>query len=359
MATAACSRSSSPGAFASCARTAARGLAAFVLAASVTALITSAARAETKVRFSLDWIPGSVHAPFFIALYKGYYKAEGLDVTIERGKGSAELVRQLASGVYDMGYPDISVVTDFDSKTPDKSFPVLMIGYEQAPAAVVFLKTSGIKGPKDLEGKKLGAAANDATFKLFPIFAKHAGIDPGKVTIQYIEPKLREVLLAKHEVDAIPGQIFNTILELKAKGVKEDEIGSFLYRDYGLDLYGNSIAASPTFLKEHPDAVKGFIRASLKGFQEAASDPQLAIDMTLKFEPLLNADIERDRLTHAMACCILTPNVRKNGFGGADEARLKRGIAIIAEGFGLPRAPKPKEIFDPSYLPPAQERMPK
>src|SRR2546421_10101136 len=106
------------------------------------------AQAETKVRFSLDWIPGSVHAPFFIALYKGYYKAEGLDVTIERGKGSAELVRQLASGVYDMGYPDISVVTDFNSKNPDKGFPVLFMGYEQAPAAIVFLKSSGIREPK-------------------------------------------------------------------------------------------------------------------------------------------------------------------------------------------------------------------
>src|SRR6202048_2586322 len=89
----------------------------------------SAAQAQTKIRFSLDWIPGSVHAPFFIALYKGYYKAEGLDVTIDRGKGSAELVRQLASGVYDMGYPDISVVTDFNSKNPDKGFPVLYMGY--------------------------------------------------------------------------------------------------------------------------------------------------------------------------------------------------------------------------------------
>ena len=181
----------------------------------------SPARAETKIRFSLDWIPGTVHAPFFIALYKGYYKTEGLDVPIDRGKGSAELVRQLASGVYDMGYPDISVVTDFNSKNPDKGFPVLMMGYEQAPAAIVFLKSSGIKEPKQLEGKKLGSAANDATFKLFPIFAQHTGIDASKVTIQYIEPKLREVLLAKHDVDAIPGQIFNAILELKAKGVQE------------------------------------------------------------------------------------------------------------------------------------------
>ena len=87
-----------------------------VLAAIAAVVAVGRASAETKIRFSLDWIPGSVHAPFFIALYKGYYKAEGLDVSIERGKGSAELVRQLASGVYDMGYPDISVVTDFDSK---------------------------------------------------------------------------------------------------------------------------------------------------------------------------------------------------------------------------------------------------
>ena len=315
------------------------------------------ARAETKIRFSLDWIPGSVHAPFFIALYKGYYKTEGLDVAIERGKGSAELVRQLASGVYDMGYPDISVVTDFNSKNPDKAFPVLMMGYEQAPAAIVFLKSSGITTPKQLEGRKLGSAANDATFKLFPIFAQHTGIDASKVTIQYIEPKLREVLLAKHEVDAIPGQIFNAILELKAKGVKEENVGSFLYRDYGLDLYGNGVAASRVFLKDNPDAVKAFVRATIRGFQDLARDPNLALEMTLKFEPLLNADIERDRLKLASNCCIITPNVLKQGFGGVDDARLKRGIALITQGYGLPREPGAQEVFDPAFLPAQKDRM--
>lgn len=335
-----------------------RQIAAACVAAGLGLLALQPAHAATKLRFSLDWIPGSVHAPFFIALYKGYYSAEGLDVTIERGKGSAELVRQLASGVYDMGYPDISVVTDFDSKTPDRAFPLLMMGYEQAPAAIVFLKTSGITAPKQLEGRKLGAAANDATFKLFPLFAKHAGFDAAKVPVQYIEPKLREVLLARHDVAAIPGQIFNTILELKAKGVQEGDIGSFLYRDYGLDLYGNGIAASPGFLQEHPDAVKAFLRATVKGFKEAARDPQLAVDMTLKFEPLLNADIERDRLRLALQCCIFTTAVRKDGFGGVNEARLKRGIAIIAEGYGLPTTPDAKQVFDPGYLPPQAERMP-
>lgn len=330
---------------------------ALVAAAAIFAVAAGSARAETKIRFSLDWIPGSVHSPFFIALYKGYYKAEGLDVVIDRGKGSVGLVQQMASGVYDMGYPDISVVEDFDSKNPDKAFPMLMVGYEQAPAGIAFLKESSIKAPKDLEGKSLGAAAHDGGFKLFPTFTQHTGIDQKKVNIKLIDPKLRETLLAKHEVDAIIGQIFNTVLELKAKGINPDQVGKFMYRDYGLDLYGNGVAASPAFLKEHPDAVKAFLRATMKGVQDMVKDPEMAVQMTLKYEPLLNANIERDRLKLAMECCIVTPNVLKNGFGDVDKERLARGIKIVADGYQLPNVPKADDIFNSSYLPPAKDRM--
>ncbi|HVY57891.1 MAG TPA: ABC transporter substrate-binding protein [Xanthobacteraceae bacterium] len=331
-------------------------LASFAVLALCTAF-AGAAQAETKVRFSLDWIPGSVHAPFFIAYYKGYYKAEGLDVAIDRGKGSVGLVQQLAAGVYDMGYPDISVLTEFNAKNPDKAFPEVMMGYEQAPAAVVVLKESGITTPKQLEGHVLGAAANDATFKLFPTFAQHAKFDMEKVKVQYIDPKLRETLLAKRQVDAIIGQVFNTKLELKAKGVDPGQVVPFLYRDYGLDLYGNGLAASATFLKEHPDAVKGFVRATLKGVRDMVANPEEAVQMTLKFEPLLNADIERDRLKLAMECCIITPNVLKHGFGAVDKARLDRGIGILAASYKLPRTPKADEVFDSAYLPPEKDRM--
>ena len=330
---------------------------ALVAAAAIFAVAAGSARAESKIRFSLDWIPGSVHSPFFIALYKGYYKAEGLDVVIDRGKGSVGLVQQMASGVYDMGYPDISVVEDFDSKNPDKAFPMLMVGYEQAPAGIAFLKESSIKAPKDLEGKSLGAAAHDGGFKLFPTFTQHTGIDQKKVNIKLIDPKLRETLLAKHEVDAIIGQIFNTVLELKAKGINPDQVGKFMYRDYGLDLYGNGVAASPAFLKEHPDAVKAFLRATMKGVQDMVKDPEMAVQMTLKYEPLLNANIERDRLKLAMECCIVTPNVLKNGFGDVDKERLARGIKIVADGYQLPNVPKADDIFNSSYLPPAKDRM--
>jgi NitT/TauT family transport system substrate-binding protein len=315
------------------------------------------ASAQTKLRFTLDWIPGATHSAFFVALQKGYYKAEGLDVSIDRGKGSAEVVRQLASGVYDMGFPDINVVMDFDSKNPEQAFPVLMSGYEQAPAAIFVLKASGITEPKQLNGKKLGSAANDSTFKLFPIFASQTGIDMSSIQVQNIEPSLREVLLAQGKVDAIPGQVFNSLLELQAKGVKESDINYFMYKDYGLHLYGNSIAASRRFLKDNPEAVKGFLRATLKGLKDVARDPELGVKAAIAFEPLLNPDVERERLRLALSCCIVTDNVRVNGFGDIDRDRLQSVITLITKAYNLPRQPSVDEVFDSSFLPPKNERM--
>jgi NitT/TauT family transport system substrate-binding protein len=334
-----------------------RGLALIIAAILAIISTAQAADAQTKIRFTLDWIPGATHSAFFVALQKGYYKAEGLDVSIDRGKGSAEVVRQLASDTYDMGFPDINVVLDFNSKNPGQAFPVLMSGYEQAPAAIIVLKSSGITEPKQLNGKRLGSAANDATFKLFPVFASQTGIDVSSMQIQNIEPSLREVLLVQGKVDAVPGQIFNSLLELQAKGVKESDIGYFMYKDYGLQLYGNSVAASPRFLKEKPEAVKGFLRATVRGLQDIARDPELGVKAALAFEPLLNADIERERLRVALNCCILTENVKKSGYGDMDPERLGKMIAIISKAYNLPRQPAVAEVFDPSYLPPLKDRM--
>lgn len=316
-----------------------------------------AAGEPTKLRFTLDWIPGSVHGPFFIALYRGYYKDEGLDVTIVPGKGSAEVVRQLASGTYDMGYPDINVLIEFNARNPGQQFPELMIGYEQAPASIFVLKKSGITSPQQLAGKTLGAAANDSTFKLFPIFAKFAGFDAHAVTVKTIDPALREGLLVKGDVDAIAAQMFNAMLSLEAKGVKEDQVRYFLYKDYGLDLYSNGLAASRGFLNEHGNAIRGFIRATIKAVRDMMERPELAVEMAQRFEPLLKPDIERDRLRLAMSCCIVTANVVKNGFGGVDTKRLERSIAQIVAAYDLPRAPTTAEMFDASYLPPAEDRV--
>lgn len=327
------------------------------VSAFVASLASANAFADTNVRFTLDWIPGSTHGAFLIAQQKGYYKEEGLNVTIDPGKGSAEVVRQLAAGVYDIGFPDINVLMDFNAKNPEQAFPAVMSGYEEAPASIFVLKSSGIEEPKQLENRKLGSAAHDSTFKLFPVFAKINNIDMAAVNVEYIDPRLREALLAQKAVDAIPGQVFNSLLELKAKGVPESEIRYFMYKDYGLELYSNSIAASPKFMKENPEAIKGFIRATIRGVRDLVKNPEDGVTAALNYEPLLKADVERERLRVAMECCIVTDTVLENGYGDVDRQRLESNIELISKAYHLPRKPAFEEMFDGSFLPPRDERL--
>lgn len=327
---------------------------ALVFAASIVALPASA---QTKIRFTLDWIPQSTHGPFLVALYAGYYKAEGLDVTFDPGKGSADAVRRIVSGAYDMGFPDINALIEYNAKNPDKQIPVVLMGYEQAPMSIFVMKKSGITDPRQLVGKVLGAPVFDASYQLFPAFAKAIGIDPGAVKRKNMDPQLREPMLVRGEVDAISGHLFSSMLQLKGLKVKEEDVRYFLYKDYNTDFYGNGIAVSPTFLRQNPEAVKAFIRATIKGTREMVRKPETAVDAVLRFEPLLKRDLETDRLRLGMECCILTPNVKKEGFGGVDMDRLARSIEQVALARGLERKPTAADMFDARFLPPKDQRM--
>ena len=85
--------------------------------------------------------------------------------------------------------------------------------------------------------------------------------------------------------------------------------------------------------------------------------PQMAVDAVKKFQPLVQASVEADRLRIAMDCCILTPNVKKNGYGNVDMARLQRSINQAAAAYKLKNVPKAEDMFDASFLPPQAERF--
>ena len=108
------------------------------------------------------------------------------------------------------------------------------------------------------------------------------GIDVSKVTIENVGFPVREPMLAAGQVDAITGLSFSSFIDLKEKGVPVDDLVVLLMADYGVDLYGNAIIVNSKFAEEHPDAVKGFLRAfmkSLRGNREAACG---AVELVLK-----------------------------------------------------------------------------
>ncbi|MGP1397501.1 MAG: ABC transporter substrate-binding protein [Inquilinaceae bacterium] len=323
----------------------------------LTMLGAAPAWAEVDVKFTLDWKFQGPTAAFLVAADKGYYAEEGIDITIDSGNGSAGAVTRVASGAYQMGFADINALVDFNAQNPGQSVKAVMMAYDAAPFSLFTLKDSGITSPADLVGQKLGAPVFDASYKLFPAFAHETGIDQAGVERVNMDPALRETMLVRGEVDFISGHYFSSMLDLKSKGVAEEDIVYFLYADYGMDFYGNAVIASGAFIEEQPEAVAGLIRATLRGWQDVLDDPEGAIDVVAKFDPLIEKDLELERLTLALDTNVMTPYVIENGIGGVDEARLRNSIDQLAIAYGLSAVPEPDAIWTSEFLPPKEDRM--
>ena len=316
------------------------------------------ARAETAIKFTLDWKFEGPAAGFLLALDKGYFKAEGLDVTIDSGNGSVEAIPRVATGAYQMGFGDINSVIQFLDKDPSQKVKAVMMVYERPTFAVVGRKSLGITtDPKSLEGKKLGAPPPDGAFAQWKAFKQVAGIDDSKITIESIGFPVREPMLAKGDVDAVFGFSFSVVLNLKKQGIKDEDISTILMAEHGLNLYGNSVLVNTDFAEKNPEAVKGFLKALAKGFADAVADPKAGAEAVLKRNETLNVGVEEERLKMAIAQNIKTPYVVENGFGGVDPARLAASLETLKISMGLKGNVAADRVFDASYLPPKAERM--
>ena len=325
-------------------------------AASALAVATTAS-AQTPIKFSLDFKFEGPAAPFVVAIDKGYFKAEGLDVTIDTAGGSLEPINRVASGTYDMGFGDINSLIKFRDANPGTPIKAVYMVYNKPPFSIVGRKSRGVSAPKDLEGKKLGAPPPDGAFAQWPIFVQANSIDASKVTIVSVGFPVREPMLASGEVDAITGFSFSSYINLKDRGVPANDITVLLMADFGVNLYGNTIMVNPKFAAEKPEAVKAFLRAFTKGLQETVKNPTTAVESVLKRNDVAKKETELERLQIALKDNILTPEVKKNGFGAVDMDRLDKSVDQIALTYQFKAAkPKGSDVFDPSFLPDAALR---
>jgi NitT/TauT family transport system substrate-binding protein len=332
----------------------------FLLAAAAIACFAAGgpAKAETPIKFSLDWKYEGTQAPFLLGLDKGYFQAEGLDVTVDTSGGSVEPINRIAAGTYDMAFADINSMIKFRDQNPQTALKAVYMVYSNPPFAIVGRKSRGISDPKSLEGKKLGAPAPDGAYAQWPIFVAANGIDASKVTIRNLGFPVREPMLVAGDVDAITGFSFSSYINVKYSGIAQDDIVVILMSSYGLKLYGNAILVNPKFAAEKPEAVKAFLRAFNRAMKDTAANPAEAIASVLKRNEVAKREVELDRLQIALRDNILTPEVKAIGLGGVDMDRLEKSIDQIAVTYKFKgEKPKASDIFDSTFLPPIAERQ--
>ncbi len=327
------------------------------LAAVVAAtLLAGPAIAQTAIRFSLDGKFEAPSAPFLVAIDKGYFKAEGLDVTIEPAVNSLDPIKRVASGDYDMAVTDLTALIKFRDANPGHAVKAVFMVTSRPAFAIVSRKSRGVQQPKDLEGKILGAPPGDAAFAEWKIFTQASGIDAGKVKVERIGVPVREPMLQNGQVDAITGLSYSSYVNLKSMGVPVDDLVLMLMADHGVNLYGDAIIVNSKFAAEKPEAVKGFLRALVKGLKDTVKNPTAAVEAVLKRNDAARRAIELERLRMAIRDNIVTPEVKANGYGDVDPDRLAKSIEQIASSADFKNKPKPADVFDSSFLPSAADR---
>jgi NitT/TauT family transport system substrate-binding protein len=331
-------------------------LGTFLLTLGALALGMSSLAAQTSLKLSLNGQLGGAVAPFLIAADKDYYHAEGLYMTIDPGAGPFDTASRLATGNFDVAFGDINALIRLRDQNPTASLKAIFMVYNRPAYAIIGRKSRGVARPKDLEDRKLGAPATDPGYAQWPLFAQLNDIDAAKVALLNVGVPVREPMLASGEVDAIIGNTFISYVNLKERGVPTDDIDVMLMADYGLELYGGAILVNGKFASENPEAVRGFLRAFLKGLKDTIKNPAAAVESVLKRSEGARKEIELERLRIVLRDNVVTPEVKAQGFGGVDPTRFEHAIDQIALAYKFKTKPKVEDVFDASFLPPLADR---
>jgi NitT/TauT family transport system substrate-binding protein len=260
-------------------RTAAFSILLCALAAAAPAL---AQAPKTAATLRLDWVPGSHHIGPVLAVQRGYYAAEGIDLTVKPGRGSGSTVQIVASGGDLFGFADAGTM----ALAASKGAPVVMVANttQLGPCGIITLGKK-VGSPKEIEGKSIGAAPGGADYIAMLAVLKQHNVPEASYRMIAVEAASKTAALLTGKVDAITGFSFGDYLRAH---VSNSDVKITLFSDWGLNILGNGYFVQASTLEQKPELVRGFVRATLRGWKDAIADPKAGVDALLAAYPESN-----------------------------------------------------------------------
>jgi NitT/TauT family transport system substrate-binding protein len=302
----------------------------------------------TSASIRMDFIIGGKHAPWYVALEKGFYAKRGLAATIQAGSGSADTVRTIAAGNADFGFADISTAIVARSRGTGIQ-AVGQLGY--VGATILWREDSPIKGIQDLEGKSWAISPGQAQWFLMPAYCRINGIDFKSIKIQETAAPIQPAALATKRADFIV--MFRAsndeVAELAAAkvGVKLERV---FMKDTGLDIYGSGLVAKEEDIKKRPDFVRAYVEGTMEGLRYTRDHQEEALQILLKQKPELDKALTTLQLRNALYEVMLPPESVQSGLGYMKPDIMEKTVRITNEYFDVARKVTLKEVFTNQFI---------
>jgi ABC-type nitrate/sulfonate/bicarbonate transport system substrate-binding protein len=321
-----------------------RGLIALVLAFLAPAVPGHAAQTISLI---LNWTPAADHSPFYYARAQGWYEKAGIDLAIEVGKGSGVSSLKVGSGAAPFGIADLATMLVARGKGADTV--ALMSIYANTGQTFYWLKSSGINGPKDFAGRKIGNPPGDASRVMWPAFARAAGVAPEAVTFVNVGPTAKTAALKSRTVDIVSDFYNSHDVKLKEFG---SDLGALNWKDIGLNAYGNSLIVNGAFLEKNPKLAGDFVEITQKAYAACVAD----------FEPCLKALLDQvsgldrqeqeqqwERIKYLMADEFTTTKA----LGWIDATRMQQDYDLVQSYLGMEKPFPVESAFSTRLLDPS------
>jgi NitT/TauT family transport system substrate-binding protein len=317
-------------------------LAAVMLAIGL--LVPGAAGAAEKLTLVLNWVPTADHSPYYYAKQQGWYAKAGIDLSIETGKGSGITAERVGAGSAEIGIADMGTALVAKSKGAD--VVAVMNVYANSAQGFYWLKSSGIKGPKDFPGHKIGNPPGDAARVMWPAFAKATGIDASSVSWVNIAPQAKIPSLKSHAVDIVTDFYNGHDVYLRVFG---DDLGFLAWRNIGVNPYGNSVIVNGDFLKSHRDIVKSFVEVSQRAFAACVDNVDPCLKALFAEVSGLNDKEQHDewiRIKELMR----DPDTTTIALGWFDPKRMENDYQLVKTYFGLEKPFDVNSAYTDAFL---------
>jgi NitT/TauT family transport system substrate-binding protein len=306
--------------------------------------------AAEKILFMIDWLPAGDKAVPYLGVQAGLFAAEGLDVTIQSGRGSSDVVTKLGTGAADMGTGGLAALLQARAEAP---VPVKAIAsiYTVQPDALFTTETSGISSIKDVAGKTIATATFSSSNVVWPLLLKANGVDAAKVDLLKADPGALAPMLASGKVAATINWV--TVAPAFEHPLAEagKKLRLVMWSNYGFEGYGLSVFASEKVLKDRPETVKKFMRAYVKATKMAIADPLAAAKAVHAMVPEVDVEVARAQFAESIPLMVNAIS-KKDGDGAFAKGLLATTWKWTAEAQNMPIDKiDPEKAVDRSFLP--------